>query len=220
MSHDELNTLLIEVESILNSRSLTYVFDDSEGISYTLSPSHLIYGHRIANIPNTGHYEVLSTSNSLTKRAKHHFSLLSNFTKQWRKQYLLSLREVHSSGHKSPSEKSVRVGDVVIIYDEFSRRMFWRLRIVTELLTGNDGITRAAIVKTANSDHTRFFRCSIKHLIPIELNINIEELDSNNELDYADPVKANERSHSTDQVTTRRRAAAILGESRRRQNCN
>ena len=77
-----------------------------------------------------------------------------------------------------------------------------------------------AIVKTANSDHTRFFRRSIKHLIPIELNINIEELDSNNELDYADPVKAIERSHSTDQVTTRRRAAAILGESRRRQNCN
>ena len=220
LSHDELNTLLIEVESILNSRPLTYVFDDSEGISYTLSPSHLIYGHRIANIPNTGHYEVLSTSNSLTKRAKHHFSLLSNFTKQWRKQYLLSLREVHSSGRKSPSEKSVRVGDVVIIYDEFSRRVFWRLGIVTELLTGNDGITRAAIVKTAYSDHTRFFRRSIKHLIPIELNINIEELDSNNELDYADPVKANERSHSTDQVTTRRTAAAILGESRRRQNCN
>ena len=41
------------------------------------------------------------------RMVKHHFSLLSNFTKQWRKQYLLSLREVHSSGRKSPSEKSV-----------------------------------------------------------------------------------------------------------------
>ena len=56
LNHDELNTLLIEVESVLNSRPLTYVFDDSEGVSYMLSPSHLIYGCKIANIPNIGHY--------------------------------------------------------------------------------------------------------------------------------------------------------------------
>ena len=124
LNHDELNTLLIEVESVLNSRLLTYVFDDSEGISYTLSPSHLIYGRKIANIPNVEHCEVLSTSSSLTRRAKHHFNLLSQFTKQWRKQYLLSLREVHSSVRKSSSEKLVKLGDVVIVYDEFSRCVF------------------------------------------------------------------------------------------------
>ena len=88
---------------------------------------------------------------------------------------------------------------------------------MTELLTGKDGITRAAIVKTANSDRPKFFRHSIKHLIPIELNINIEEFNSHNVIDNTDPVEADERSHSTDQVTTRRRAAAILREIQRRQ---
>ena len=91
---------------------------------------------------------------------------------------------------------------------------------MTELLTGSDGITIAAIVKTANSDHTKFFRCSIKHLIPIELSINIEESNSHNKSDNVDPLKADKRSHSTDQVTIRRRAAAILRENCRRQNCN
>ena len=91
---------------------------------------------------------------------------------------------------------------------------------MTELLTGSDGITRAAIVKTANSDRTKFFRRSIKHLIPIELSVNIEESNSHNKSDNVDPLKADKRSHSTDQVTIRRRAAAILGENRRRQNCN
>ena len=124
LNHDKLNTLLIEVESVLNSRPLTYIFDDSEGISYILSPSHLIYGCKIANIPNVGHCKVLSTSSSLTRKAKHHFNLLSQFTKQWRKQYLLSLREVHSSVRKSSSEKLVKLGDVVIVYDEFSRCVF------------------------------------------------------------------------------------------------
>ena len=32
--------LLIEIESVINSRPLTFVYDDSEGISYPLTPSH------------------------------------------------------------------------------------------------------------------------------------------------------------------------------------
>ena len=36
---------------------------------------------------------------------------------------------------------------------------------MTELFTGSDGITRAAIVKTVNSEHTRFHCRNIKHLI-------------------------------------------------------
>ena len=33
------------------------------------------------------------------------------------------------------------------VYSEFSKHVFWRLGLVTELLTGSDGITRAAIVR-------------------------------------------------------------------------
>ena len=136
LNHDELNTLLIEVESIVNSRPLTYVSEDSEGISYTLTPSHLIYGRKVANVPNIGHYEVISTNESLPRRAKHHRILLSNFTKQWRRQYLLSLREVHSRSCNTCSERSVNIGDVVVLLDELTKRAFWRLGIVAELLTG------------------------------------------------------------------------------------
>ena len=52
----------------------------------------------------------------------------------------------------------------------------WRLGIVTKLLTGSDGIPRAAIVKTVNSEHTRFLHRSTNHLILIELNDKIEEV--------------------------------------------
>ena len=214
LNHDELNTLLIEVESVLNSRPFTYVFDDSEGVSYTLSPSQLIYGRKIANIPNIGYYEVFSSSSSLNRRAKHHFNLLSHFTKQWRKQYLLSLHEVHSSGHKISSEKLVRIRDVVIVYDEFSRHVFWRLGIVTKLLTGSDGITRAAIVKTVNSDHTRLLRRSIKHLIPIELSVNIQDVNSEEDSHELVPVPVSNQGSSCDPTTTNRRAAAVMGERR------
>ena len=41
LSFERLRTLLIEVESVINARPLTYVQDDSEGVNYALTPSHL-----------------------------------------------------------------------------------------------------------------------------------------------------------------------------------
>jgi len=47
LSFDQLNTLLIEIEAIINSPPMTYVYSDSEGVNYALSPSHLLHGHRL-----------------------------------------------------------------------------------------------------------------------------------------------------------------------------
>ena len=58
----ELNTLLVEAESIINCRPLTYVCNDQEEISFALTPSHLIYGRRITTSPNATHYEIMSTN--------------------------------------------------------------------------------------------------------------------------------------------------------------
>ena len=80
LSYDELNTLITEVEGVINARPLTYVHDDRESISYPLTPSDLIYGRCITVSPNRQHHEILSTYNSLTKRLKHHRFLLSQFT--------------------------------------------------------------------------------------------------------------------------------------------
>ena len=106
----------------------------------------------------------------------------------------------------------MRTGDVVIVYDKFSKCVFWRLGIVTELLTGSDGITRAAIVKIENSEHTRFLRRSIKHLIPIELSVNIEEVNSGEQSQEIVSLETNDQSSSSNSVTTNRRTAAVMGE--------
>ena len=72
LTYEQLRTLLTEVEAVVNSRPLTYVYDDIEGISYALSPVHLLYSRRISANPNHESYEVISTHESLTKRARHH----------------------------------------------------------------------------------------------------------------------------------------------------
>ena len=44
LTFDEVTTLMVEIEATLNSRPLTYVYDDAEGIDQPLTPADLIYG--------------------------------------------------------------------------------------------------------------------------------------------------------------------------------
>ena len=51
LSHDELFTVLVEVEATLNSRPISYV--SSEDVDEPLTPSHLLVGHRLLNLPDS-----------------------------------------------------------------------------------------------------------------------------------------------------------------------
>ena len=144
---EELSTVLVEVKSVINCRPLTYVYDDQEGISFALTPSHLIYGRRITSTPKATHYEIMSTCVSLTKRMKYHQRLLEQFTNRWRREYLLSLQEHHSVKRRNSSRPHIKVGDVVLLHNESTKRSFWKLAVVNELIQGSDNKVRAAVIK-------------------------------------------------------------------------
>ena len=55
VTYDELATLLVEIENVINSRPLTYVVDDSDGISYPLTLSQLVNGRNLSSSPNDAH---------------------------------------------------------------------------------------------------------------------------------------------------------------------
>jgi len=67
---DEMSTILVEVEAILNNRPLMYMYDDLEDVSYALTPAHLLYGHRLVTRSSDQQFEVTSTAKSLTRIAK------------------------------------------------------------------------------------------------------------------------------------------------------
>ena len=70
LNFNQLNTILVEVEAIINSRPLTYMYDDVEGVSYCISPSHLLYGRRIVSLPNSEVFEVTTTYDLFIKKSK------------------------------------------------------------------------------------------------------------------------------------------------------
>ena len=76
LTHMELSTILTEVEAVINCRPITYVYDDVDGISYPLTPSQLINGKNLSLLPQDRYFEMVSTYESLSKRAKYHKTLL------------------------------------------------------------------------------------------------------------------------------------------------
>lgn len=172
LNFEQLRTILVEIEGVINARPITYVYDDQESISYALTPSDLIYGRRITANPNSNHHEILSTYQTLTKRGRHQKLLLQSLTKRWRTEYLTELRE-HSiqRQQRERSVTNISKGDIVILKNDSTNRAFWKLGKVEELLTGRDGKIRAAIVKVAGSKtRPTLLRRTIQQLIPIEVN--------------------------------------------------
>lgn len=67
VTFDELVTILTEIESLINVRLITYVYDDQESLSYALSPSHLIYDRMITTMQTAANLRSLVQSAHLLK---------------------------------------------------------------------------------------------------------------------------------------------------------
>ena len=153
MTYEELLTLIVEIEGILNCRPITYVYNDE--FSEPLAPSHLIYGYRILstksiNEQNLLENEQFSTSN-LSKRIKYLHNLLESYWNQWTKEYLNQLREHHTS--RKNVNSIIKLGDdIVFIHNHNAKRNVWKLGKVVRLFTSKDQNVRAATVKIYNQN--------------------------------------------------------------------
>ena len=166
----------------------------------------------VALTPNDRHFAVVSTNQSLTRRARYHNRLLRQFVKRWRNDYLFSIRE--TARLHGTFEDAIAGGDVVVLKNDSSPRVFSKLAKVTEILRSHDGIIRAAKVRVLNSDgKVSELRRPIQHLISLELQTNPEP-DTDIVPDTTPNVSKEEsETDSYDELPRRsRRTAAIIGD--------
>ena len=166
LTYEELLTLLIQIEGVLNSRPLTYVSHEGDE---PLTPSHLVIGRRILSVPPVSQDNgETQTGKDAIKRDKYLKIVLEHFWKRWSSEYLTQLRE-----HRKPSQKHgpvVNVGDVVSVQEDNIKRLNWQMALVDELIRGKDGKTRTAVVRIMDkAGKITRLRRPLQKLYPIEL---------------------------------------------------
>lgn len=178
LTFDELLTLVVEVEAVLNSRPLSYI--STEDLDEPLTPSHLITGHRILSLPDptiSDDPDYDPSPEDLTKRMGHLVETCAKFWRRWKREYLQELREHHRS-HKIPPgvTSAIGEGEPVIVYDEGQPRGLWRLGRVMEVISSSDGHIRAARVKVLSpGGRPTILKRPIQHLYPLEVRVASSE---------------------------------------------
>lgn len=150
ISFEALQTVVTEIEAIMNDRPLTYVTSCSTDPE-PLTPAHLLYGRRLVVLP---YREVpddsvtnpnLGDHSGITKRARVQKKLTDHFRERWNHEYLTGLREHHQT--TGNNKQTITVGDVVQFHAD-SPRTRWKLAVVQELIHGKDGLVRSAKIRT------------------------------------------------------------------------
>lgn len=163
----ELNTILIEIEYVVNCRPLTFVSDRLENV-HPIRPIDFLSPNvntQILSSLSIVYSELSKNSNkeSLTLYWQRSQEKLDLFWKKWTTDYLLSLRERAQkvSDSKQPLTQN---DDIVLIYEENLPRNHWRLAIVK----GNDNITENTRSLKVKLSSGKTIKRSVSQLYPID----------------------------------------------------
>ena len=127
LTYEELTTVLIEIEAVLNSRPLTYIYEDDTEVP--LTPSHLFCGRRMLDtneLPTSNEEDDVKDINraDLVRKVKNEEDVVEHFWKRWHREYLVDLRE-HQKLHKQRACPDITEGDVVLVEEDGAKRNTW-----------------------------------------------------------------------------------------------
>ena len=215
LTYEELETVLIEIESSINTRPLTYVNeDDTETI---ITPNHLIFGCDI--------HDNFSFTSSNTyvpvKRLRHLTKILEHFRKRFASIYLNELRQSHLYRKVNVADKrNLIVGDIVLIKDDQPLpRSKWPIAKVEQLIRGKDGNIRGAKLRsTTKTGKKGSIHRPLAKIIPFEI---AEDHQTSPELPITPVVTVPSPNEICEKVVHNRgrtstRKAAIEGQNLRR----
>lgn len=148
LTYEELNTLLIQIEAILNSRPLCRRPTDSSQIS-VLTPSHFLNLTPLGSLPAD---DLTDLNINRLDRFQLIDRMVQDFWKRWRLEYLTTLQTREKWNIDLPN---VKIGTVVILKVDNVPTLCWPLAIVTEVHPGKDGVVRNVTVKTSKGTFTR-----------------------------------------------------------------
>ncbi|XP_033227841.1 uncharacterized protein LOC117179817 [Belonocnema kinseyi] len=150
LDYEEMATVLIDCEAVINSKLLTFMSDTAQQIKEIgVLDLHMI------------------ESNKFKNRYVYQQKIKDALRRRFRNEYLGTL--VHNNKNRERHFK-VNIDDVVFVQNENTKRLDWPLARVTELIRGKDGNVRVVRLRTANGELIR----PIQRIYPLECNFGLQ----------------------------------------------
>jgi len=140
-TYEEFTTVLTRIEAILNSRPLTPASTDPHDLE-CLTPGHFLIGQPLLAVPPRSGPEA---ARALSDRWKLIDQCHRAFWRRWSSEYLTTLQSRPKWIEGVPN---LKVNDMVVVIDNQSPPLLWRLGRVIEVLPGADSHVRVARVLT------------------------------------------------------------------------
>lgn len=143
LTFEDMNTLIVQIESCLNSRPLTQLTEDPEDLT-PLTPAHFLVGSSLQGLPEYDYTEIpfnrLKQWHAVQQKFQH-------FWIRWKREYLAQLQG-RMKRWKPPVE--IETGKLVIIQDDNQPPLRWKMARIHQLHPGDDGVVRVVTLKTSN----------------------------------------------------------------------
>ena len=133
---EELQTVLFEIELIINNKPLTYVYPNT-----IETPNHVLFGRKLFYSSKTRssvvrNITVLSSTTDKINRVRNHI------LNRLRHGYVVNLRETQRTSKLNKNSLKINVNDIVLDFYEKVPRNVWRIAIVTRVLPRRDSEIR------------------------------------------------------------------------------
>ncbi|KHN72283.1 hypothetical protein Tcan_01208, partial [Toxocara canis] len=147
---EEMTTFLSEVEVILNSRPLTFLYEEQD--AKTIRPIDFICPYADIQLPIRRETDDPYDEDYRPPEERNAF--LEQILKPsiWQSEYLLSLRETQKMIHPTlrlSEQRSPKLGEIVIIQEDDVPRGLWKMGKVIEIRRSSDEQIRSAVLKTS-----------------------------------------------------------------------
>jgi len=158
----ELETVLTEIEAVVNNRPLTYLNSEFNN-EVPLTPSLLIQGRNIQIAPSLVDSDPLDLDYRENSELRESYVKLSKvlncFKTIFNREYIPALREKHYGANKAENSQKIKEGDIVLVVCDYFRD-YWPLGRILKLLPGEDGIIISVEVlvngRVTTKDHGKF----------------------------------------------------------------
>jgi len=161
LTYEGLETLLVQIEAILNSRPITLISSDPKDLGF-LTPGHFIIGAPLTAYPEENLEEV--PVNRLSKW-QHIQQLKQHFWRRWTREYLHQLQQKNKWQR---TDASIEIGQMVILMEDNLPPLSWSMGRIQEVHPGKDKVVRVATVRTAKGIYKRL----ITRLCPLPIESN------------------------------------------------